>query len=77
MTGNPFPVMHGSMWKEPQTLEECEKLDCRTCAYRDIAILRNPGLGIARCVHMGNLIEAERLKQWHDIEKNTKDLPEC
>lgn len=62
MTPNPFPVMHGSMWKEPQTLEECEKLNCGECAYQDLAILRNPKLGIAHCVHIGNLIEAERLK---------------
>lgn len=34
MTTNLFPVMHGSMWKEPQSLSECNDTRCRECAYR-------------------------------------------
>jgi hypothetical protein len=36
MSGDRFPVMHGSMWKEPQTLIECSSTLCSKCAYRDL-----------------------------------------
>lgn len=52
----PFPVMHGSMWKEPQTIEDCEQADCARCAYN---LMREDSIlvfGVDFCPHREVLI---------------------
>lgn len=49
---NIFPVMHGSMWKEPQTLSECVKTDCEECAYNLMQLEASKKHGINFCPHM-------------------------
>jgi hypothetical protein len=63
MTGNPFPVMHGSMWKEPQTVDECLKTDCKNCSYRGVLRFCNDGISPYICEHLCLMRNVERLKQ--------------
>lgn len=51
MVDNPFPVMHGSMWKEPQTLKECENTDCDICAYNGRRLDTFSLFGVEFCPH--------------------------
>ena len=60
---NVFPVMHGSMWKEPQTVEECRKTECKECAYNGKLLYSNDGISPYICEHLCIMRNVERLKQ--------------
>lgn len=61
MTGNPFPVMHGSMWVEPQTVAECLKTNCKECAYKGKFRKSNDGIHPCICAHLSIMRNVERL----------------
>lgn len=52
----PFPVMHGSMWMEPQTLEECMTTQCNNCAYCGFRSAPKYEGELPVCEHRENLI---------------------
>lgn len=62
MSGDRFPVMHGSMWKEPQTLEDCNRTRCYECAYCDPAVIAKWQGEQAVCEHRETLICAELVR---------------
>lgn len=62
MSGKPFPVMHGSMWKEPQSLEECNRTRCHQCAYYDADVIAKWKGEQPSCEHREALIYAELVR---------------
>lgn len=62
MSGDRFPVMHGSMWEEPQSLEECTNTSCLACAYFDVDTLPKFEGERAVCEHREALIYAELVR---------------
>lgn len=56
---NPYPVMHGSMYTEPKSLEECNKTRCYECAYQNLDKCGNPSTDGFICEHRETLIEKE------------------
>jgi hypothetical protein len=58
----PFHVMHGSMWKEPQTLEECTNTKCGSCAYYGFKSAPKYEGELPTCEHRETLIYVELVK---------------
>lgn len=58
----PYPVMHGSMWKEPQTLEECTNTDCYNCAYHGFKSAPKYEGELPTCGHREALIYNELVR---------------
>lgn len=62
MTVNPFKVMHGSMWKEPQSLEECTDTKCVNCAYSGFRSTPKYEGELPTCEHRDTLIYMELVR---------------
>lgn len=55
----PFPVMHGSMYVEVQTLDECYRTSCGDCAYHLHVIESTLPISKANCSHKAILYFGE------------------
>lgn len=51
MMHNVLPVLHGSMYKEPQTLTDCYNTMCKDCAYQLLRIDKIIPINKANCEH--------------------------
>ena len=56
---SPYPVRHGSMYAEPESLEECNRTRCYKCAYQDLEKVKEWMGGPAYCEHREVLIQME------------------
>lgn len=73
----PFPVIHGSMYCEVQTLNECYSTLCTRCAYQLHLIDDHMTINKANCEHkvMMYFAEADEIKSSYPIITDEMNLP--
>lgn len=62
MSGDKFPVMHGSMFIEPDSLEVCESIECKDCAYNASRVEFKEIMNVDFCAHYDVLVYIEGVK---------------